>query len=103
MQFTRHLAVAFGDWLEREQIRRALLAAHPELEGELLLDPERPLLRIPRGGSGDVVLARLDGEDGVSWLVGVAGSPEPVLREASSPDEAARIALEVLEPCPLAG
>ena len=39
MQFTRDLAVAFGDWLEREQIRRALLAERPELEGELLLDP----------------------------------------------------------------
>lgn len=106
MQFTRDLAVAFSDWLEREQIRRALLAAHPELEGELLLDPERPLLRIPRGGSGDVLLARLDEVDGGSWLVGVAGTPEPVLHEALSPDEAARIALSALEahePFPLAG
>ena len=104
MQFTRDLAVAFGDWLEREQIRRALLAERPELEGELLLDPERPLLRVLRGGSGPVIVARVEEADGEGgWLVGVAGSLDPVLREAPSPVEAARLALEALEPCPLAG
>jgi hypothetical protein len=50
-----------------------------------------------------VIVARLDEQDGGPWLVGVAGSSEPVLHEASSPDEAARIALEALAPCPLAG
>lgn len=103
MQFTRALAVAFGDWLEREQIRRALLAERPELEGELLLDPERPLLRIPRGERGPVIVARLDEADGATWLVGVADTVDPVLREASSPEEAARITLDVLGPCPLTG
>lgn len=103
MQFTRALAVAFGDWLEREQIRRALLAERPELDGVLHLDPERPLLRIPRVERGAVIVARLDEEDGATWLVGVAGDSDPVLHEAASPGEAARIALDVLEPCPLAG
>ena len=98
MQFTRDLAVAFGDWLEREQIRRALLAERPELDGVLHLDPERPLVE-----RGAVIVARLDKADGASWLVGVAGAADPVLHEASCPDEAARIALDVLEPCPLAG
>ncbi len=104
MQLTRDHALAFGDWLEREQIRDALLAEHPELEGELLLDVERPLLRIPRGGSGPVIVARVEEADGEGcWLVGVAGALDPVLREAPSPAEAARLALEALEPCPLAG
>lgn len=103
MQFTHDLTVAFGDWLEREQIRRALLAERPELDGLLHLDPERPLLRIPRVERGAVIVARLHEEDGAAWLVGVAGAADPVLHEASSPDEAARIALDVLEPCPLAG
>ena len=104
MQLTRDHALAFGDWPERERIRLALLAEHPELEGEMLLDPERPLLRIPRGGSGQVIVARVEEADGEGcWLVGVAGALDPVLHEASSPAEAARLALEALEPCPLAG
>jgi hypothetical protein len=103
MQFTRDMAVAFGDWLEREQIRRMLLSGRPELQDVLELDGERPLLRIRRGEIGPVIVARLDEQDGGPWLVGVAGSSEPVLHEASSPDEAARIALEALAPCPLAG
>ena len=103
MQFTRDLAVAFGDWLEREQIRRALLEERPELEGALHLDPERPLLSVPRGDTGPVIVVRLHEEDGAAWLVGIAGGDDPVLHEASSPEEAARITLDVLAPCPLAG
>lgn len=103
MQLTRDHALAFGDWLQREQIHRALVAARPELAGRIVLDPERPALRIPRDGTGPVIVARLDEEDGAAWLVGVADAPEPVLLEASSPDEAARIAIDVLAPCPVVG
>ena len=51
-----------------------------------------------------MIVARVEEADGEGgWLVGVASSLDPVLREASSPVEAARLALEALEPCPLAG
>ena len=51
-----------------------------------------------------MIVARVEEADGEGcWLVGVAGALDPVLHEASSPAEAARLALEALEPCPLAG
>ncbi|MGP9538852.1 hypothetical protein ACT3SP_12625 [Brachybacterium sp. AOP43-C2-M15] len=95
MRFTPGLAVAFGDWLECDRIRRDLVAARPEIAASSQLDPERPLLRIRRP-DGVVVVARRGEEGSPAWLVGSSASPAPVLRAADTPEAAVALALDLL-------
>lgn len=96
MRFTPDLAVAFGDWLERDRIRRALIAARPELAGTLMLDAQRPLLRIPRKSGGVVVVARMHEAEPTSWVVGISDASAPVLHELDSADDVVALTLDLL-------
>lgn len=97
MLFTRDMAAAFGDWLERERIRDALVAARPELVDTLVLDEERPLLRIPLPDGSDIVLAKTEDGPCAGWILGIPHPRRPVLHEPTSFGELVRRALEVLD------
>lgn len=96
MLFTRDMTVAFGDWLEREQIQLALVSARPELGDSLTLDEERPLLRIARSLGADVLVAKLAEEPGAGWIVGIPDPQYPTVHEADSLQEVVTRVLDVL-------
>lgn len=96
MRLSREMAAAFGDWLELERIRRALLAARPALADTLVLDEERPLLRVPRPDGEAVIVARIDEAGAAPWVIGVPGPQSPALIDAHTPDEVISLVLELL-------
>lgn len=96
MRFTPALADAFGDWLERDRIRRALLAARPELAAVIRADEERPLLRILRPAGGTVLVAKTSEGAQSQWVVGVPGPPAPALHEPGSDEEIVRVVLDAV-------
>src|SRR5699024_6586455 len=97
MLFTPSMVEVFGDWLEREQIRGALVSARPELEGRIVPHQDRPLLRVPRQDGGVVLVAKTSDEDDPGWLVGSPHPQSPTLRGASSVEELVAQVLEALE------
>lgn len=101
MRFTPDMAAAFGDWLERERIHDALVMARPELGGKLVLDEERPLLRIPLPDDAGMVVAKseetTDGKPNTRWIVGIPHPHFPVLHATGSLGELVRRVLEVLD------
>lgn len=97
MRFTRDMADAFGDWLERERIRRALVTARPELADSLELDEERPLLRVPLTDGESILIAKTDEEPMAPWVVGIPDRRSPTVHETTSLGEIVRWVLEVFE------
>ncbi|GAA4523687.1 hypothetical protein GCM10023160_14150 [Brachybacterium paraconglomeratum] len=97
MLFTRDMAAAFGDWLERERIHDVLVTARPELGGRLVLDEERPLLRIPLPDGTDMVVAKTDEPTSTGWVLGIPAPHAPALHEPSSLGELVSRVLEVLD------
>ncbi|MDN5686281.1 MAG: hypothetical protein L0G94_06285 [Brachybacterium sp.] len=98
MRFTRSMADAFGDQLEQDRIQQALVAARPELTAAIRAGEHRPLLRIldPRGGA--VLVAKTsDGPSGPRWVVGVPGSPAPVIHEPGSCEGIVDVVLRALD------
>lgn len=98
MLFTPSMVEVFGDWLEREQNRDALVSARPELEGRIVPHQDRPLLRVPRQDGGVVLVAKTSDEDDPGWVVGSPHPQSPTLRGASSVEELVAQVLEALEP-----
>lgn len=98
MRFTRALADVFGDQLEQDRIRRALIVARPALAELVHADGERPLLRIPRPRGADVLVAKTsEGPAGSQWVVGVPGAPAPTLHEAGNCEDIVRLVLAAVD------
>lgn len=95
--FTRDTASVFGDWLERERIRHALLAARPELDGTLVLDEERPLLRNPFPGGTELMVAKTAAGSRAVWVAGVPHPQTPTVHETSSIAELVQRVLEAFD------
>lgn len=87
---------AFLDWLEREQIQRSLIAGRSELEHQLILEDDRPLIRIPTSGGCFLLVAKVSEGPDTQWVVGVPGNPEPTIHDTASCAEVVRIVLEEL-------
>lgn len=101
MLFTRPMADAFGDWLERERIHDALVDARPELSGRLMLDADRPLLRVPLVDGTTMLVAKTRGEAETAWVLGIPHPHSPTLHETRSLGELVGRVLEVLDDrCP---
>lgn len=98
MRFTRALADVFGDQLEQDRIRRALIAARPALAADVQVDGERPLLQILRLRGAAVLVAKTsDGPAGSQWVVGVPGTPTPTLHDAGTCEEIVRLVLDAVD------
>lgn len=97
MLFTRTMADAFGDWLERERIHDALVGARPELSGRLVLDAVRPLLRVPLDDGTTLFVAKTHAETEAGWVLGVPHPHSPALHETSSLGELVERVLQVLD------
>lgn len=97
MLFTRPMADAFGDWLERERIHDALVGARPELSGRLVLDADRPLLRVPLVDGTTMLLAKTHTETEAGWVLGIPHPHSPALHETSGLGELVGRVLEVLD------
>ncbi|GAP80160.1 hypothetical protein Y09_3018 [Brachybacterium sp. SW0106-09] len=95
MRFTQDMTSAFGEWLECDRIRHALIAERPDIAARTTLHPQRPMLRIHRPG-GDVVVAKAEVDGSAAWIVGVAAFPDPVLHDASSAESATALVLTLL-------
>ncbi|HJB09226.1 MAG TPA: hypothetical protein H9786_01645 [Candidatus Brachybacterium merdavium] len=92
-----HSAEAFFDRLERDWIRCALVAARPDLEDAMVLEGERPMIRIPSPHRGAILVAKTDDGPTAQWIVGVPGRPDPSIHEPGSGEELVRIVLAALE------
>lgn len=97
MLLTPDQVASFGDWLKCDRIRRALVAARPELAERIVLDEARPLLRILRTDGRSVLVARTDEDSPAPWVVGVPGPSGPALLDVSSPEQIVQRVLEGLE------
>ena len=95
MRFTQDMTSAFGDWLECDRIRHALVAERPDIASRTTLHPQRPMLRIHRP-EGDVVVAKAEADGPAAWIVGVAASPDPLLHGASTAESATALVLTLL-------
>lgn len=91
------MADAFVDWLDLTRLQRALITARPGLDGAVILDELRPLLRARRPAGAALLVARTAQEDADRWLVGIPRRPDPVLHQAGTTDEMAQIVLAALE------
>ncbi|MDN6303958.1 MAG: hypothetical protein L0J57_13070 [Brachybacterium sp.] len=97
MLFTRSMADAFGDWLERERIHDALVGARPELSGRLVLDADRPLLRVPLVDGTIMLVAKTHAETEAGWVLGIPHRHSPTLHETRSLGERVERVLQVLD------
>lgn len=97
MHFSRDMTDAFADWLERDRIQRALIAARPGLAHTMVLDEVRPLLRIPSSDGGFIVVAKTFEGAATQWVVGVPARPEPIIHEPGSRDEIVRTVIDQLD------
>ena len=97
MLFTRTMADAFGDWLERERIHDALVGARPELSGRLVLEADRPLLRVPLGDGTSMLVAKTHAEAEAGWVLGIPHPHSPTVHGTSSLGELVERVLEVLD------
>ncbi|ATG51414.1 hypothetical protein CFK38_07645 [Brachybacterium vulturis] len=96
MFFTHDIADAFGDWLERGHIQRALIAALPELADAITPDEQRPLLWIRRPAGDTLIVARAADDAAGRWIVGIPDQPAPTLHDVDSPDEVVDIVRDAL-------
>lgn len=96
MLLTPGMAEAFGDQLECESLRRALVAALPEAAGTVTVDEARPLLRIARASGGALLVARAAEEADGRWLVGIPATPDPILHATATQQGVLEIVLPLL-------
>lgn len=87
---------AAADVLQRERISQAIISAFPELEGTLVPDDSKPLLKIPYPAGGDVVIAKMTRHRIVRWVVAVPDTPDLTIHEPSSLDDYPRLVGEAL-------
>src|SRR5699024_10768981 len=97
MRFTRDMADAFGDWLERERIHEALVTALPELADSLELDEARPLLRVPLTGGGTLLVPTTDWEPMAPWVGDISYQHSLTVHETASLGEIVRRVLKAFE------
>ena len=91
-----HSAEALFDRLERDWIQCALLAARPDLEDAMVLEEDRPLIRIPAPRRGSILVAKIDDGAMAQWIVGIPDRPDPSIHEPDSREELVRIVLDAL-------
>lgn len=99
---TRDMQEAFTDWLERDQIERALITARPDLAEQIILDEGRPVLRIPSPRGGFVVVAKPSSARSVlrlpfTWVVGMPSDSGLSFREPDSREELVALVLAALD------
>lgn len=91
------IAEALIDWLERDRIQCALIAARPDLKDALVLEDARPMIKVPHPGGGFVLVAKTAEGEATQWVVGIPGRPEPTLHEPGSDQEIVQIVLAELD------
>lgn len=64
---TRDLIDGYERLLERDRVHQLLLEAHPELTDRIEVDEANPMLRIPTGLGGAIILWKGEHERLIRW------------------------------------
>lgn len=84
---TRDLIDGFERLLERDRVRELLVDAHPELEDRIEVDDANPMLTIPTGHGGAVIMWK--GESGgiIRWRLACPDGERVKVLEPASLEE----------------
>lgn len=73
--------------IERDQIHQQLVEALPELKGRIEVDDASPMLTIPTGRGGAVILWKGEHEGSIRWRMAAPGGEGVVVLEPNSINE----------------
>lgn len=93
---TSDMVDGFAQILERNQIQEALIDAYPQLAERIEVDDARPLLKIPTGRGGAVVIWKGTDKHITRWRIGCPQGADVVIHEPESMDEYPSIVAEAL-------
>lgn len=81
---TRELLASAERLLERDRVHQLLIDARPELEDRIEIDDAKPLLTIPTGRGGAIILWNSKHEGTIRWRMAVPGGDGVTVLEPNS-------------------
>lgn len=93
---TRELSDGFERLLERDRVHQLLLEAHPELEDRIEVDDANPMLTIPTGRGGAIVLWKGDRAGIIRWRMAAPVDEGVAVVEPDSIEEFPELVAEAL-------
>ncbi|APX33994.1 hypothetical protein BH708_16190 [Brachybacterium sp. P6-10-X1] len=93
---TRELNDGFERLLERDRVHQLLLEAHPELEDRIEVDNANPMLTIPSGRGGAIILWKGDHAGIIRWRMAAPGREGVAVVEPDSIEDFPGLVAEAL-------
>lgn len=94
---TRDLIDGFERLLERDRVHQLLVDAHPELEDRIEVDDANPMLTIPTGRGGAIILWKGEHEGIIRWRMAFPSSEGVSVVEPESIEEFPQLVAERLD------
>lgn len=83
----RHQIDGVERLLERDRVRQLLIEAHPELEDRIEIDDANPMLTIPTGRGGSIILWKGEHEGVIRWRMAARDREGVTIVEPDSIEE----------------
>lgn len=83
--------------LERDRVHQLLIDAHPELEDRIEVDDANPMLTIPTGRGGAIILWKGEHEGVIRWRIAAPDGDGVTVLEPDSIEEFPRMVGEILD------
>ena len=94
---TRDLTDGVERLLERDRVHQLLIEAHPELEDRIEVDDANPMLTIPTGRGGAIILWKEEHEGIIRWRMAAPDGEGVTVVEPDSIEELPQLVAEQLE------
>ena len=94
---TRDLTDGVERLLERDRVHQLLIEAHPELEDRIEVDDANPMLTIPTGRGGAIILWKGEHEGIIRWRMASPDGEGVTVVEPDSIEELPQLVAEQLE------
>ncbi|MCZ4328135.1 hypothetical protein [Brachybacterium paraconglomeratum] len=94
---TRDLTDGNERLLERDRVHQLLIDAHPELEDRIEVDDANPMLRIPTGLGGAIILWKGEHEGILRWRMAAPEGEGVSIVEPNSIEEFPQLVAERLQ------
>ena len=94
---TRDSIDGFERLLERDRVHQLLIDAHPELEDSIEVDDTNPMLSIPTGRGGAVILWKGEHEGIIRWRMAAPAGEDVSVVEPESIEEFPQLVAKELE------
>ena len=94
---TREMMAGGERLLERDRVHQLLIDAHPELEDRIEVDDANPMLRIPTGLGGAIILWKGEHEGVLRWRMAAPEREGVSIVEPNSIEEFPQLVAERLQ------